>query len=205
MCGKNKQTQNKTKIQTKKYIKEHYKVFGIRSWVYGGAFNDRGSPGGSLDALLVLREHRGCYSCPSHSLSTSVNTGWLLTASICIFAWELSPKLWKPLWGPAHLMGTCQSLTLCSWWINIPASSPGWDEGHWMILTRACVCDQLLSRVWPVEFSRQDYWRGVPFPTQGSFLMQESNLCLWGLLHWPADSLLLAPPGTTASQGSLEL
>ena len=45
-----------------------------------------------------------------------------------LFAWELSPKLWKPLLGPAHLMGTCQSLTLCSWWINIPASFPGWDE-----------------------------------------------------------------------------
>ena len=29
-----------------------------------------------------------------------------------------------------------------------------------------------------MEFSRQEYWRGLPLPLQGIFLTQESNLCL---------------------------
>ena len=41
--------------------------------------------------------------------------------------------------------------------------------------------------------SRQGYWRGVPFPSQGIFLTQGSNLHLLHFLHWQAeDSLPLA-------------
>ena len=40
-----------------------------------------------------------------------------------------------------------------------------------------------------MEFSRQEYWSGLPFPTQGS------NLRLLSLLYWEAGSLPLAPPG----------
>ena len=29
-----------------------------------------------------------------------------------------------------------------------------------------------------MEFSRQEYWSGLPFPLQGIFLIQGSNLCL---------------------------
>ena len=39
-----------------------------------------------------------------------------------------------------------------------------------------------------MEFSRQDYWCGLPLPSQGIFLTQGSNP---GLLHWQADSLPL--------------
>ena len=46
----------------------------------------------------------------------------------------------------------------------------------------------------PVEFSRQQYWSGLPFLLQGIFPTQGSNpyLCL---LHRQADSLPLTPPG----------
>ena len=47
----------------------------------------------------------------------------------------------------------------------------------------------------PMEFSRQEYWGGVPCPTPGDFLSQGSNLHLLHLLHWQEDSLPLAPPG----------
>ena len=36
------------------------------------------------------------------------------------------------------------------------------------------------------EISRQEYWRGVPFPPPGHLLTQGLNLCL---LHWQAGSL----------------
>ena len=38
-------------------------------------------------------------------------------------------------------------------------------------------------------FSRQEYWSGLPFPSQGIFLTQGFNSFLLLLLHWQADSL----------------
>ena len=60
-------------------------------------------------------------------------------------------------------------------------------------------CAQLFVTPWIValqaplsmEFSRQEYWSGLPCPFQGIFLTQGSNSCL---LHWQAGSLPLAPP-----------
>ena len=71
------------------------------------------------------------------------------------------------------------------------------------------VCVQLLSHIWPfatpwtiacqaplsMEFSREEYWSGLPFPSPGALPdpgIEQHLLCL---LHWQADSLLLAPPG----------
>ena len=46
-----------------------------------------------------------------------------------------------------------------------------------------------------IEFSRQEYWSGMPFLLQGIFLTQGSNPCILSLLHRQADSLPLVPPG----------
>ena len=52
-----------------------------------------------------------------------------------------------------------------------------------------------------MEFSRQEYWTGLPCPSTGHlpdpgiFLTQGSNPHLLCLLHWEADSLPLASPG----------
>ena len=35
-----------------------------------------------------------------------------------------------------------------------------------------------------MEFSRQEYWSGVPFPPLGILLTQGSSICLLSLLHW---------------------
>ena len=40
-------------------------------------------------------------------------------------------------------------------------------------------------------FPRQEYWRGLPFPTPGDLPDHGSNLCLLRLLQWQADSLPL--------------
>ena len=44
----------------------------------------------------------------------------------------------------------------------------------------------------PMEFLRQEYWSGSPFPPQGIFLTQGSNQ---GPLHWQADSFTIEQPG----------
>ena len=41
-------------------------------------------------------------------------------------------------------------------------------------------CQALLS----MEFSRHEYWNGLPFPTPGILLTQGSNLLLLRLLYW---------------------
>ena len=43
-----------------------------------------------------------------------------------------------------------------------------------------------------MEFSRQENWSGLLFPSPGDLPNWGSNL---GLLHWQADSLLSEPPG----------
>ena len=48
----------------------------------------------------------------------------------------------------------------------------------------------------PWEFSGKNIGVGCHFLLRGIFPTQESNLCLLHLLHWQADSLPLAPPGS---------
>ena len=47
-----------------------------------------------------------------------------------------------------------------------------------------------------VGFSRQEYWRGLPFPSPVIFPIQGSNLCLPYCLHCQADSLPLSHLGS---------
>ena len=74
------------------------------------------------------------------------------------------------------------------------------------VCVRVCVCAcalrcaQLSATPWTlacqaplsVEFSRQEYWSGLPFPLQGIFPFQGLNPCL---LYLQADSLLLSHQG----------
>ena len=71
----------------------------------------------------------------------------------------------------------------------------------------ACVHAQLcpaLCDPWTVahqaalsmEFSRQEYWSGLPFPSPGIFPTQGSNLSLLHLLDWQVDSLPLSHLGS---------
>ena len=74
-----------------------------------------------------------------------------------------------------------------------------------------CVCTQLLSHVQlfvtpctvahevplSMEFSRQEYWIRLPFPTPGDLILptQELNSHLLHLLHCQVDSLPLCHLG----------
>ena len=54
-------------------------------------------------------------------------------------------------------------------------SATPWTVAHQAFLSR--------------EFSRQEYWSGLPFPTSGNLLTQRVYPTLLGLLHFQADSL----------------
>ena len=69
---------------------------------------------------------------------------------------------------------------------------------------RVCVCSVLsnsFATLWAVAhqaalsmgFSRQEYWRGLPFPPPGNVPMQGSNP---HLLHWQVNSLPLCHLGS---------
>ena len=47
-----------------------------------------------------------------------------------------------------------------------------------------------------MEFSRQEYWSGLPFPSPGTFLIQGLKPHLLHLLHWQEDSLPLCHLGS---------
>ena len=49
-------------------------------------------------------------------------------------------------------------------------------------------------RLSSMEFSQQEYWSRLPFPSPGDLPNQEPQPCLWCRLHWQVDSLPLAPP-----------
>ena len=81
---------------------------------------------------------------------------------------------------------------------------------HFVILISTCMCMLTCFRsVWLCEtpwtivyqaplfmgFSKQEYWSGLPCPTQGIFSIQGSKLCLLCLLHWQTCPLPTVPLG----------
>ena len=50
-----------------------------------------------------------------------------------------------------------------------------------------------------MEFSRQEYWSGLPFHSLGDLSNTGIKPCLFGLLHWQAGSLPAEPPGKPMS------
>ena len=74
-------------------------------------------------------------------------------------------------------------LMLCS------SHNPFW----WIILSLVYIIT--LHAPLPMEFSRQEYWSEVPFPTPGDLPNPGIRPTSLSLLHWQVDSLLLAPPG----------
>ena len=75
-----------------------------------------------------------------------------------------------------------------------------------MICAQLLSCDQLFAAPWTIacqaplsmEFSRQEYWRGLPFPSPRDL----PNPHILHLLHWQADSL---PPRHLGSFKKSEL
>ena len=65
------------------------------------------------------------------------------------------------------------------------------NDTDWLFATPWTVAHQApLS----MEFSRQEYWSVLPFPSPGIFPNQGLNPCLLCLLHWQVSSLPAEPP-----------
>ena len=82
--------------------------------------------------------------------------------------------------------------------------TPLGSHWHWILTLATCVCTVTQSRPalcnsWTVahqaprsmEFSRQEYWSGSPFPSPGHLLDPGVQRSLLSLLHWRKDSLPL--------------
>ena len=71
----------------------------------------------------------------------------------------------------------CKHCMLCAQ----PLSHVRLFETPWTVVTHQAPLS--------MEFSRQEYWSGLLFPTSGDLPVQGSNLPLLRFLHWQADSL----------------
>ena len=75
------------------------------------------------------------------------------------------------------------------------------------MLNQSCLtlCDPMNCSLQPplsMEFSGQEYWSGLPFPTSGDLPDPEVEPCLLHLVHWQADfSLSLCHMQNTKFQG----
>ena len=93
-----------------------------------------------------------------------------------------------------------------AWWATVHGVAKSWTQlSDFISLFKLCVHAQLLSCVqlfempWTVacqaplslEFSTQEYWSGLPFPTLADLPDQGIEPRLSHLLHWQADSLPL--------------
>ena len=81
-----------------------------------------------------------------------------------------------------YVLCKCQSLS-CIW----PLATP-WTVAHQVPL--------------PMEFSRQEYWSGLPFPSSED--LPDPRIEPWSLA-WQADSLLFEPPGKPILASELEV
>ena len=74
-----------------------------------------------------------------------------------------------------------------------------WKESSGRVCVRTLSHTQLFAIPWTIacqaslsmEFSRQEYWSGLPFPTPGDHPDLETECTSLHLLHWQADSLPL--------------
>ena len=71
-------------------------------------------------------------------------------------------------------------------------------------------CVRLFVTLWTVahlaplfiQFSRQEYWSGLPWPPLGALATQGLNLHFLHLLHWQVGSLPLALPGNPSEDAA---
>ena len=127
--------------------------------------------------------------------------------------------LWTPLWTlstPHRSLGTI--------WNNLlPLSHYAGHHLSCIILDRACVCTQSLSRVrlfatpWTVahqaplsmDFPRQEYWSGLPSPSPGDLLnpgIEPGSPALVGrflTLNHQGSPVILDPEFSTSSVSAL--
>ena len=92
-------------------------------------------------------------------------------------------------------------------WLSVFHLSLIWVICFWSVYVCVCSIVSNFLTPWtvasqvslPMEFSRQEYWCGLPFPPPGDLSNPGIKPTSLGLLHWQMDSLPLAPLGRVFS------
>ena len=114
-----------------------------------------------------------------------------LVAAISFSSSFCSLSVWFMIWLVAFMAPLCMHACVLSCFSHVQLFVTPWTAAHQAPLS--------------VEFPRQEYWRGLPFPSPGDLPNQGSNLCLlhcwWSLYHcttrevntsaWAANGLCL--------------
>ena len=116
---------------------------------------------------------------------------WIVTSYQTCSSWMFSPIHKWPCHSVVHFFFFAEAFFCLMYMLY-----------HACTVTQSCptLCGPLtVTRQSPLsmEFSTQDSWSGLPFPTPGDLPKQRSNLSLLHLLylHWQAGSLSPMPPG----------
>ena len=119
---------------------------------------------GSLTSILV------CLSCPQLGSAVGFRVPLLVA--------------FRALWGTTVILPHCPIFYATSWIVNEtwhpeglqnPSTFSPFSSGVDVLFTHSVVSDSLQSLVQnraplSMGFSRQEYWRGLPFPSPGNFL-----------------------------------
>ena len=112
----------------------------------------------------------------SHFLRLVSAPGGLIAAisfssSFCSFS------VWFMIWLVAFMAPLCMPACVLNCFRRVQLFATPWTKAHQAPLS--------------MKFPRQEYWRGLPFPSPGDLLTQGSNLCLlhckWIPYHWPTS------------------
>ena len=97
-----------------------------------------------------------------------------LIAAISFSSSFCSFSVWFMIWLVAFMAPLCMPACVLNCFSRVQLFATPWTIAHQAPLS--------------MEFPRQEYWRGLPFPSPGDLLIQGSNLCLlhcwWILYHF---------------------
>ena len=163
----------------------------------------------SLEKTLMLRKIEGKWRSGWQRMRWLDSITNSMDMNLSKFLGIVNRGAWSAL-----IHGVAKNQTRLSNWTTTTAMHILYNDGLAVLCVCVCVCvcvrararAQFLSGVWlfvtpwivahqaplSTEFSKQEHWRGFPFPSSGDLLepgIERSSL--WRLLHWQADSLPL--------------
>ena len=122
------------------------------------------------------------FSCPAEAVCFYFCRGGKHPASVSRHVTLVLPAPWGTAWGRSPALGHYPQLAAVNTRSVMSNSATPWTVAH----------EALPSMGIP----RQEYWNGLPLPSQGSFPTQGLNL---RLLHWRRDSLPLSHLGSPST------
>ena len=119
---------------------------------------------------------------------------------------QLVVKIQCRVWDRSSVLLLNQCFSLAQHWTHVSHFSillfMQWPKFKWPPVIKRCLHAQSLSRVWlfatpplTMEFSRQQYWSGLPFPTPGDLPDPGIKLVSFASPGLAGRFFTTAPPG----------